>query len=156
MITTNMEIEKLSKQGNDALHKGDFEQAHSCLTKVLQIDPKNADAYVSRGIANLGKGNLDEAINDWNEAVRLNPNNAVAYPRDLRLVAENKLLSPSRKAVVSSRVQWPKIPSRCRSTILAACSIGSNSPLVIASASARTQAHQFLNRLRASAALPEA
>ena len=75
----SMEIEKLSKQGNDALRNEDYEKAFSCFSETLQLDPKNTDAFVFRGIARLGRGDLDGAIADWNKAIELDPNIAAAY-----------------------------------------------------------------------------
>jgi hypothetical protein len=49
------------------------------------------------------------------------------YPRALRLVAENRLFSPSMKAVVNPAFQWARIPSKWLSTICAAFTIGSSS-----------------------------
>jgi tetratricopeptide (TPR) repeat protein len=75
----SMEIEKLSKQGEDALRKEDYEKAFLCGSKILQLDPQNLEALVFRGIARVGKGDLDGAIIDWNKALELNPNIAAAY-----------------------------------------------------------------------------
>jgi len=65
----------------------------------------------------------------------------VRYPRALRFTAENRQLSPSRKAVVRPRVQWAGIPSKYPSTIRAARAIGSScSPVCLRIVC--TQAHQ--------------
>jgi hypothetical protein len=65
------------------------------------------------------------------------------------LVAENKLLSPSRNAVIKPCRQCPKIPSKCRVTISAALRIGSSNPEGNAAASVHTQRHHDSKRLRA-------
>jgi S1-C subfamily serine protease len=48
-------------------------------TQAIRLDPKNANAYCNRGIANAKLGNFHEAIADSTEAIRLDPKDATVY-----------------------------------------------------------------------------
>ena len=43
------------------------------------MDPKNADAFNTRGVAYAKKGDFDRALEDYNAAIRFNPLKAVFY-----------------------------------------------------------------------------
>jgi len=47
--------------------------------QAILLDPRNAAAYLSRGIAHGAKGEYDLAIKDCDQAILLDPKNAVAY-----------------------------------------------------------------------------
>ncbi len=59
--------------------KGEYDQAISELNKALEINPRNANAYVDRGFAYLRNGQYDQAILDFNKALEINPKDALAY-----------------------------------------------------------------------------
>ena len=61
------------------VRKGDNDKAIADFTEAIQLDPKNAKAYIDRGSAYINKGDNDKAIADCNEAIRLDPKNADAY-----------------------------------------------------------------------------
>jgi Flp pilus assembly protein TadD len=100
-----MKFEKMSEQGEDALRNGDYEKAFSFWSEILQSNPKNADAFVFRGIARIGKGDLDGAITDWDKAVQLDPNLAAAYA--------NRGKGYARKGELDEEIiDWSKKPRR--------------------------------------------
>jgi tetratricopeptide (TPR) repeat protein len=47
--------------------------------QAIQLDPKNAVAYVGRGFAYALKGDHDRAIQNYDQAIQLDPKSAVAY-----------------------------------------------------------------------------
>ena len=47
--------------------------------KMIELNPKNADGYISRGSAYAKKKEYDQAIADFNKAITLNPKSAEAY-----------------------------------------------------------------------------
>jgi hypothetical protein len=49
------------------------------LNKVLEINPKDADAYLKRGIAQAEKGLYEQAISDFNKAIEIDPGDADVY-----------------------------------------------------------------------------
>jgi tetratricopeptide (TPR) repeat protein len=59
--------------------KRDFDQALSDYTKVIELDPKLAQAYNNRGLTYVNKGNLDQALSDYAQAIELDPKNATTY-----------------------------------------------------------------------------
>ena len=49
------------------------------LTEEIQLNPKNDELYVDRGVFYIQKEDFKLAIDDFNEALRLNPENAKTY-----------------------------------------------------------------------------
>ena len=47
--------------------------------KAIQLNPRYADAYFSRGLAYTELGQYKRAIEDYNDAIRLNPGDALAH-----------------------------------------------------------------------------
>jgi tetratricopeptide (TPR) repeat protein len=59
--------------------KGQFDRAIEDYNKVLEINPRDAVAYVNRGVAYYDKGQYDQAISDYNKAIEINPRDVYAY-----------------------------------------------------------------------------
>ena len=57
----------------------DYDRAIADLDQAIELDPKFAAAYNSRGDTYIHKGDYDRAIAEVNEAIRLGPKSAVAY-----------------------------------------------------------------------------
>ncbi len=55
-----------------------YDQAIEDYTKSLEINPKNADAFLNRGNAYYDKGKYDQAMADYNKVLEVNPRNADA------------------------------------------------------------------------------
>jgi Tfp pilus assembly protein PilF len=73
------EIGTYFNRGRDYLHKGDYDRAIADFTRVIEIDPRKADAYHYRGIAYDRKGDRDRAIADITKPIEIDPRNASAY-----------------------------------------------------------------------------
>ena len=65
------------------LSEGNYEEAIIAFTAAIEIDPKQALAYVGRGDAYMGSGeaeeNLTAALSDYEKAIELNDTLAEAY-----------------------------------------------------------------------------
>ena len=73
-------------QGNDALANQNHDLAVDFYSLAIENDPKFAQAYNNRGVAQMEDGHAPEAILDYNQAILLNPqyfdaifNRAYAY-----------------------------------------------------------------------------
>ena len=80
---SNEEVKALSYRGVDSQIKGDYDQAISDLTKVLENTPPNTnpDAYFHRALAYEGKGNHAQAIVDYTKIIEIKPDDARVYSR---------------------------------------------------------------------------
>ncbi len=67
--------EDWSKQGLSFIDSHRYEEAIKALTKALEINPRNAEAYYNRGYAWRMKGELVQALTDFKMALSLMPNN---------------------------------------------------------------------------------
>ena len=61
------------------IDKKDFEHALADLDKAVQLDPADALAYVSRGMAWGERGEYAKAMGDFDQAIRLDPMDFLAY-----------------------------------------------------------------------------
>jgi len=48
-------------------------------TRGIELNAEDADAYISRGVSYLKKGQIEDAISDFNKAINLDPGKAIAY-----------------------------------------------------------------------------
>ncbi|MFO0884692.1 MAG: tetratricopeptide repeat protein [Pirellulales bacterium] len=78
VIRQNPSSEAWACRANVWMEKGEVENAIKDHTEAIRLDPSNAAAYNSRGIAFKSKGELDAAIKDYTEAIRLNPSSGFA------------------------------------------------------------------------------
>ncbi len=60
-------------RGNTLYQDGKLEQAISCWTEALRLNPEYAVAYYNRGIARMGIDENDRGHNDFQKACKLNP-----------------------------------------------------------------------------------
>jgi tetratricopeptide (TPR) repeat protein len=58
---------------------GQYDKAISDYTKAIELNPKHADTYYSRGLAYNKMGQYDKAISDYTKAIELNPKHAGAH-----------------------------------------------------------------------------
>ena len=61
------------------VQKKEYDKAIADYGEAIRLDPKDAFAYNSRGLAWYSKKEYDKAIADYDEAIRLKPDFAVAY-----------------------------------------------------------------------------
>lgn len=66
-------------QAEDKYKKGDYRGAIADYDQAIQLDRKNASAYVNRGVARHELGDKKGAIADYDKAIQLNPKNALDY-----------------------------------------------------------------------------
>jgi tetratricopeptide (TPR) repeat protein len=55
------------------------DDAIAACTRMLSLNPNNAEAYVNRGLAYGGKQDYDRAISDYDRAIRADPKYVMAY-----------------------------------------------------------------------------
>jgi tetratricopeptide (TPR) repeat protein len=85
ILKSDLEIEKkqysfdLVETGNRKNAIGDYKGAISDYNKAIEINPKNTEAFLNRGIAKYGIGFKQEAMDDYNKVIELNPLNFQAY-----------------------------------------------------------------------------
>ncbi len=60
--------------GINELSAGNLSEAEVLLTKAIEANPMNAEAFYYRGKVKRQKGNFSEAINDFQRALDINPN----------------------------------------------------------------------------------
>ena len=68
-----------SNRGNAYEGKGEHDLAFKDYSKVIEINPDDADAYFCRGFIYELKRNSEEAIKDYDKAIELNPDHVDAY-----------------------------------------------------------------------------
>jgi len=67
------------QQGWEQVEKGNYEQAIRYFTEAIDLNPKDAESYYSRGTAYSHKGQYDQAISDYTKVLEINPRDAKAY-----------------------------------------------------------------------------
>jgi len=61
------------KRGNDYYEKGQYDQAISWYSKIIEMNPRLVAAYNNRGWSYDKKGEYDKAIRDYTEALKILP-----------------------------------------------------------------------------------
>ncbi len=82
--------------GIERFRRGDFEGAVEAFKRVSELDPENAQAYVSMGSAYMRMDRLTEAANSFRRAQALNPDDATAR---VGLAQVHKLLGEPDQAL---------------------------------------------------------
>ena len=67
-------VESLLTQATEASQRREFDRALTLLTKLIEKDPKLADAWYLRGRANFCAGKFAESVADFDKYVQLSPN----------------------------------------------------------------------------------
>jgi tetratricopeptide (TPR) repeat protein len=71
--------EEFRKHGLEKEDRDDFPGAIADFTRAIELDPRDAEAWMNRGAARGRLGQLDEAIADMDRAIALRPDFALAY-----------------------------------------------------------------------------
>ena len=66
-------------KGYDYDVKEDYENAVFAYTKAIELNPKDADAYINRGVIYHTQGKYDLAIADYTKAIEFNPQDEDGY-----------------------------------------------------------------------------
>ncbi len=58
---------------------GDLSRAAADLSKAIELDPQDAEAYELRGVVYTNQRRLDRALADYDQAIKLKPDDAQAW-----------------------------------------------------------------------------
>ena len=67
------------RSGVKARQQGQYSEAIQDFTKVIGLNPDDAETYYFRGFTYYNQGNRDDAIKDFTKAIELNPDDAETY-----------------------------------------------------------------------------
>ncbi|MGI9034796.1 MAG: TonB family protein [Pyrinomonadaceae bacterium] len=67
------------KQADAHMVKGEYDSAVAAYSKVIEMNPKNASSYISRGLSYYNKKSYNLAVSDYNKGIELSPNESIAY-----------------------------------------------------------------------------
>jgi tetratricopeptide (TPR) repeat protein len=90
--------------------RNEYDRAINSLNRILQIDPKSADAYSMRGLVYGAKRNFDQAIADENKAIELDGKNAFAFQRRAEAYFGKKDLAATIKDIEQALSIQPGMP----------------------------------------------
>lgn len=63
----------------ECYNAGDYDGVIQNCSKAIELNPQNAEIYISCGLGYFEKGDYDQAIKDFDRAIKLNPQNTKAY-----------------------------------------------------------------------------
>jgi len=69
----------LEAQGLSLFQKGSYDAAIATYTQIIQRNPKSADHYFNRGLAQKKLGRTDQALSNYETALALDPAHRRAY-----------------------------------------------------------------------------
>ena len=72
-------VDFLFERGNRRQESGDYDGALSDFTRIIEINPRNASAYINRGNAKASLGDYQGAVLDHNKAIEINPRDDTSY-----------------------------------------------------------------------------
>ncbi|XP_064403247.1 stress-induced-phosphoprotein 1-like isoform X2 [Halichondria panicea] len=75
------QAEELKKKGNDAMKRGQLEEAIQLYTQAIQKDPSNHVLYSNRSAAYMKQEKYNEALEDANATIKIKPDWAKGYSR---------------------------------------------------------------------------
>jgi tetratricopeptide (TPR) repeat protein len=75
----DMKPSDLHRSGYEALRAGNYDQAITLLTRVVELEPKNKTAWVNLGQAHMGLRHYEPAIDAFKKQLEVNPYDEYAY-----------------------------------------------------------------------------
>ena len=87
----------LLNAGNAGLESQKYDIAIEFYTKVIELNPQNAEAYAKRGNAKYLSANYKEAVKDYTKALEIDPNRENAYYN--RALAKSNLKKASEQGI---------------------------------------------------------
>ena len=88
--------EESVRRGVDFAKRGDYTTAIKCYEHALELDPRNAVAFVAKGAALANQGKFKDAAMDLEKALKINPQveNAQKYLDDIKMKHPEALKGP--------------------------------------------------------------
>lgn len=78
-LSCSTPITAMTREGEVQLMSGNYQEAIDTYTRAINLDPKNAAAYLGRAAAYGEMGRFDKSIDDFNSAVALRPTDSEIY-----------------------------------------------------------------------------
>jgi tetratricopeptide (TPR) repeat protein len=78
-IIAQADADTLFQQGSEKITAGDYQGAVEAFTKLLELNPKDGEAYYNRGLALAQLEQYEKAIADYGKVLELDPNDVEAY-----------------------------------------------------------------------------
>ena len=105
--------EESVRRGVDFAKRGDYTTAIKCYEQALELDPRNAVAFVAKGAALANQGKFKDAAMDLEKALKINPQveNAQKYLEDIKMKHPEALKGPPSIGYGAGRHVPPPRPS---------------------------------------------
>ena len=91
---TKEEFKKLTDEGINFIHQGDYQRAIEVITKSIEINPNWEISYFYRAVANHAHEKFDDAILDYTKTLKINPEMIDAYFNRAKIILEKKEITP--------------------------------------------------------------
>ncbi len=105
-----LQISALWLRGTVRLNLGDLDGGIADLSRLLELDPQDSDAYAARGRAQAAIGRFDAAVGDLRRALEVGPQNPVPLLDLARVLLTQDRLDEARAAIDLAKSQLPDEP----------------------------------------------
>ena len=111
--------EESVRRGVDFAKRGDYTTAIKCYEQALELDPRNAVAFVAKGAALANQGKFKDAAMDLEKALKINPQveNAQKYLDDIKMKHPEALKGPPSIGYGACRHVPPPRPSEAGQSV---------------------------------------
>lgn len=79
LLGLSLEPEDYMKRGHDFYLKEDYEYALKAFNNAIELEPKNAKAWLSKGVVLRRLERFEEALEDYEKAIEIRPDWALAW-----------------------------------------------------------------------------